>query len=215
MKNLEGLLTDAADLSDVGRRGRILSWFLMGLIALSFALNLVLSVTLLNVYPIKEFLWTSDARAVCAAIPLTEPNISAARVKDFASGTAVTLNSYDYVNWRRSLDAVLSANFTPEGRAAYMTELQRTGLMSRVVNDKYVVTAITDGEPIIVKEGRAAGHYFWQIEVPVRIFYRTNVDVRPEARVLAFTLVRVDPTPANPNGIAVDAVASSQRMSDR
>lgn len=214
MKNFETILTEAAVLADAQRRGRLLSWFLAGFVSLSLVLNLVFADALLNRYPIKQFLWTSDARAVCAAVPLTEPNISAARVKDFAAGTAVTLNSFDYQNWKRSIDAVLSANFTADGRSAYKVELQRQGIMTRVVNDKYVVTAISDGEPLIVEEGRAAGHYFWKIEVPVRIFYRTNVDVRPENRILIFTLIRVDPTPANPNGIAVDAVESKQRMAD-
>lgn len=214
MKNFEAILTEAAVLADGQRRGRLLSWLLAGFVFLSLALNLVLADALLNRYPIKQWLWTSDARAVCAAIPLTEPNISAARVKDFAAGTAVTLNSFDYQNWKRSIDTVLSANFTADGSAAYKVELRRQGIMTRVVNDKYVVTAISDGEPLIVEEGRIAGRYFWKIEVPIRIFYRTNVDVRPEARVFIFTLIRVDPTPANPNGIAVDAVQSKQRIAE-
>lgn len=214
MKNFETILTEAAVLADGQRRGRLLSWLLAGFVFLSLALNLVLADALLNRYPIKQWLWTSDARAVCAAIPLTEPNISAARVKDFAAGTAVTLNSFDYQNWKRSIDTVLSANFTEDGSAAYKDELRRQGIMTRVVNDKYVVTAISDGEPLIVEEGRTAGRYFWKIEVPIRIFYRTNVDVRPEARVFIFTLIRVDPTPANPNGIAVDAVQSKQRIAE-
>ncbi len=215
MKNLETILTEAAVVADASRRGAMLSWLLAGFVVLSLGLNLVLADALLNRYPIKQFLWTSDARAVCDAIPLTEANISAARVKDFAAGTAVTLNSFDYQNWKKTLPAVLSANFTPEGRSAYQAELQRTGIMERVVRDKYVVTAITAGEPLIVEEGQAAGRYFWRIEVPLQIFYRTNVDVRPENRVLLITVVRTDPSPANPNGIAVEAIASGQRMSDR
>jgi intracellular multiplication protein IcmL len=215
MKSYDAILDEAAIVTDAQRRGVRLTWILTGFVGLSLVMNLVLADALLNRFPIKEFLWTSDARAVCAAIPLTEPNISAARVKDFAAGTAVGINSFDYQNWKRTLDAVLSSNFTPEGRSAYMTELQRTGIMRRVVNDKYVVTAITDGEPIIVEEGRASGRYFWRVEVPLRIFYRTNVDVRPENRVLLITLVRIDPSPANPNGIAIDAIASGQRVSDR
>jgi intracellular multiplication protein IcmL len=215
MKNLETILTEAAVVADASRRGAMLSWLLAGFVVLSLGLNLVLADALLNRYPIKQFLWTSDARAVCDAIPLTEANISAARVKDFAAGTAVTLNSFDYQNWKKTLPAVLSANFTPEGRSAYQAELQRTGIMERVVRDKYVVTAITAGEPLIVEEGQASGRYFWRIEVPLQIFYRTNVDVRPENRVLLITVVRTDPSPANPNGIAVEAIASGQRMSDR
>ncbi|WP_186002503.1 DotI/IcmL family type IV secretion protein [Mycobacterium sp. KBS0706] len=215
MKNFEVILTEAAVVTDALNRGKLLSWLLGGFVALSLLLNLVLGYALLHVYPIKEFLWTSDARAVCAAIPLSEPNISAARVKDFAAGTAVTLWSFDYQNWKRTIDTVLSANFTREGRAAYMNELQSLGIMKRVVDDKYVVTAISDGEPIIIEEGRSAGRYFWKIQVPIRVFYRTNVDVRPENRVFEFTLRRVDPSPANTNGIAVDAVASKQRMETR
>ena len=73
MKNFEAILTEAAVVSDALNRGKLLSWLLGGFVALSLLLNLVLGYALLHVYPIKEFLWTSDARAVCAAIPLSEP----------------------------------------------------------------------------------------------------------------------------------------------
>ena len=179
-------------------------------VVLSLFVNIVLVYGLLYRYPLKQFLWTSDAQAVCAAIPLTEPNISAARVKDFAATTAVTLNSYDYINWRRTVDAVLTANFTPAGRVAYKQAWQDTGIIQRVERNFYVVTAITNGDPIIAEEGRINGRYYWRVEVPVTVYYRTNVEVRPENRVFVFTLIRIEPSPINTNGIAVDGVVSHQ-----
>lgn len=190
-------------------------YFAGGLLLMAVVANVILLYALLYKYPVNQFLWTSDARSVCSATSLVEPNISPALVKDFASRTALGLNSYDYINWRRALSTTLDNFFTKAGRSAYAAAFEQSGILSRVRSNYYVVTSVSSDEPVIVSEGVVAGRYSWTVEVPLTIYYRTNVDVLPENRILALTIVRVDPSPANLNGIAVDGVISRQRVIDR
>ena len=179
---------------------------------ISLLMNGILVINAFYRFPINKFIWTSDAQAVCEAIPLSEPHISQARLKDFAASTAVSLNAYDYANWRVQINSVLSQHFTPKGRDRYRAELQKSGIINNVVNHYQVVSAITHAPANIVEEGKVSGRYYWIVEVPIRISYRTNKETLDENRLLTMTIVRVEPSPLNINGIAVDGLVSSQML---
>ncbi|MGL4959857.1 MAG: DotI/IcmL family type IV secretion protein [Inquilinus sp.] len=206
------VVSENAALGQKHRRLSLLSLLLAVGLLISLGISGTLAYALLWKYPLEKFLWTSDARAVCEAIPLTEPNISTAKLKNFVAETAILLNSYDYRNWRRSIDAVLTSNFTPDGSDAYRAEWSKLGLQPLVERRYYVVSALVTSPPILKEYGTAAGRYYWTLEVPIQIFYQNAIDIRPENRVLVVTVVRVDPTPANPNGIAIDKLVSTQRV---
>lgn len=198
-----------------GHMWRVL-YFLLGLLMLSVIANGLLFYAVAYKYPTKTFLWTSDAKSVCAAVPLTEPNISAALVKDFGNKAALSLNSYDYINWRRSLSATLDNYFTPSGRSEYSQAFSDSGILQKVRQNYYVVTAVTEDEPVITGEGVEFGRYTWTVEVPLKIYYRVSREtVLPENRILTFKIIRIDPSPLNPNGIGINGVISKQAVRDR
>jgi intracellular multiplication protein IcmL len=185
------------------------------MLGLSLLVNLILFYNAFYRFPIKQFVWTSDAQAVCDVIPLAEPNISQARLKEFAVSTAVGLNNYDYANWRALINNALTQSFTARGRDQYRAALQESGILQKVVQAYQVVSAVTTEPANIAAEGRESGRYYWRVEVPVQIFYRTNVETKAERRLLQMTIVRVDPSPINPNGIAVDSVISTQQLTSQ
>ncbi|BCM88007.1 DotI/IcmL family type IV secretion protein [Methylobacterium indicum] len=193
------------------------SWILLLslFLVMSLAVNALLFYNAFIRFPVKQFIWTSDAQAVCEAIPLSEPNISQARLKEFAVSSAVELNSYDYANWRPLINNALSQSFTPKGRDRYRAALQESGIIQKVVTGYQTVSAVTTDPANISEEGKAAGRYYWRVEVPLQIFYRTNVETRVERRLLTMTIVRVDPSPINPNGIAIDSVISTQQLTNQ
>jgi intracellular multiplication protein IcmL len=41
------------------------------------------------------------------------------------------------------------------------------------------------------------------------------METKVERRLLTMTVVRVDPSPINPNGIAIDAVISTQQVTNQ
>ncbi|WP_299592564.1 DotI/IcmL family type IV secretion protein [uncultured Tateyamaria sp.] len=163
-----------------------------------------------NSYPKTTFLWTQDAQAVCEAIPLTEPNISPALLSDFAARAAISAHTYDYINWRQHLNHAVQTYFTELGGEQFMDAFARSNILRQVQRNFYVVSSVSDGPPVIQTTGIDHGRYFWKIEVPLTITYRYGNDYRAERRIIELTILRVDPTPANPNGVAVDGFISVQ-----
>lgn len=184
---------------------------LVGVVIFLLFVDLLLVYAVVWRFPAKQFLWTSNAATVCAATTLDEPNVTAARVKDFAQQAGVSINSYDYANWRRLLDSALDAYFTQAGRVNYRAALDTTRVLDEVRQRYYTVTATTPDAPHILSEGIVGGRYTWTVQVPLTIYYRLGATVLPEGRLLTMTIIRVDPSPANPNGIAIDGLKSEQK----
>ena len=163
-------------------------------------------------FPLKKWVWTRDARAVCDATPLSYPSVSAARIQDFAAGAAVELNSFDYLNNGRVLNAAVVKYMTPAGRVSFLDSLQDSGIVQTVEKNYIVLETVPIGPPYIKQEGVRAQdkRYFWEVQVPVRMFYYVLGDRKPEDRVVTVTVVRVDPSPEHQNGIAVDGFRSTQ-----
>lgn len=193
---------------------------LVSLIGLAVALvvSLLVNFALIvgfNSYPKTKWLWTQDAQAVCEAIPLTEPNISQALLSDFAARAAISVHTYDYINWRENLSYAVQNYFTPVGGRYFIDSFARSNILRQVQRNFYVVSSVTDGAPLIQSTGIDHGRMFWKIEVPITITYRFGADYKAERRIIELTVLRVDPSPANPNGVAIDGFVSVQNTSAR
>jgi intracellular multiplication protein IcmL len=190
---------------------------LIGL-GVAFVLSLLVNFALIvgfNSYPKTTFLWTQDAKAVCEATPLTEPNISQALLADFAARAAISVHSYDYINWRENLTYAVHNYFTPLGGRYFLDAFARSNILRQVQRNFYVVSSVSDGPPVVQTSGIDHGRMFWKIEVPLTITYRFGADYKAERRVIEMTILRVAPTPANPNGVAVDGFVSIQNTNAR
>ena len=182
---------------------------LVVMLVFSLLINLALIIGF-NSYPKTQWIWTQDAKAVCEAIPLTEPNISQALLADFAARAAISVHTYDYINWRENLSYAVQNYFTPVGGRYFIDSFARSNILRQVQRNFYVVSAVTDGAPLIQSTGIDHGRMFWKVEVPITITYRFGADYKAERRVIELTVLRVDPTPANPNGVAIDGFFSVQ-----
>lgn len=184
--------------------------FLGVVLVLSLLANLVL-VLAFNSYPKTTFLWTKDAKAVCEAVVLEEPNISQALLADFANRAAVSVHTYSYINWRENLSYATQTYFTPVGGRGFLDSFAQSRILKEVQRSYYVVSAVSSGIPVVERSGIDHGRYFWKIQVPITITYRQNSDYKAEERLIEMTIVRIDPSPKNPNGVAVDSFVSVQR----
>lgn len=185
---------------------------LAGTNILSLMAMLTMLYAIMYHFPLKQFLWTSDARSVCAATPLSEPSVSAANVVNFAATAAVDLNSFDYLNWHRMLTRAQDLYLTPAERVQFQYNLQQSGIIKNIEDGSITLTSVVSGAPFIEKYGirRNDNRYFWVVQVPITLWYYNQTENKPENRVLTFTVVRVDPSPNNPNGIAIDDIVSVQ-----
>ena len=124
------------------------------------------------------------------------------------------INTYNYSNYRQLINAALTQSFTPRRVISIARPWPTTGIIEKVRSSFMVVSGVTAGPPNIAQEGRKEGRYFWLVEVPLRVFYRTNVETKAENRILTMTVIRVEPSPINPNGIAIDGVNSRQALTN-
>lgn len=213
MKTKDQIQFENSAAKAVSRSLTLWVYLLGGLLLLSLMLNFFSIYALRNWFPVKQFIWTQDARAVCEAIPLTEPNVSDARVRNMAADAAIELNSYDYLNWRRQIQSAMNSYLTANAQRSYSAALDASNTIKQVERGYYNVSAILGAKPPRISEqGRVDGRYYWKVEVPLVIYYRTRETSKPESRVLVMTVVRVDPSPINPNGIAIDGVTSTQEL---
>ena len=187
-------------------------WMLAALLALSMMVNLTYARAVIYTFPIKRWIWTSDARAVCDARPLWKPTVAPARVKDYAAGAAVELFSFDYLNNGRVLSAATDRYTTPAGRVNFYNVLQESHIVDYVQKNYMSLESVVTGAPYISKEGVRPedNRYYWNVQVPVRMFYYTLGDKKADERVMDMVVVQVDPSLEHQNGIAVDGVRSTQ-----
>jgi intracellular multiplication protein IcmL len=201
----------------LGAQKRFSMIALIGL-AVGLVISLLVNFALIvgfNSYPKTQFLWTKDAKAVCEAVPLTEPNISQALLSDFAARAAISVHTYDYINWRENLSYAMQTYFTPQGGRYFLDAFARSNILRQVQRQYYVVSAVSDGAPVIESTGIDHGRLFWKVQVPITITYRFGSDYKAERRIIELTILRIDPTPANPNGVAIDGFVSVQNTQRR
>jgi intracellular multiplication protein IcmL len=188
--------------------------FFGGVLAASMIVNILMVSNVFWLMDIKNFKWTTDGeKTACAGAELKEPSVSQSRIVDFAATAAVNLNSFTYANFRPVLNNAMVQYLTVTGRQNYTNAVLASGLLTQVRSEFLEVTAVTRNIPNISEEGAKAGRQYWTVEVPVRLFYKSNIGASSEARVLVMTVVRVEPSEANPNGIAIDGITSFQDTS--
>ena len=214
MKAKDQIVFENSSANAVAKSLRLQTWAFGVVLFMSILLNIFSLYALRNWFPIKQYVWTQDARAVCDAITLDQPNVSDARVRNMAADAAIELNSYDYLNWRRQIQNAMNSYMTTNAQRAYSNALNGSNTIKRVEEGYYTVSALLGNKPPRISEqGELNGRFYWKVEVPLVIYYRTPQVSKPESRVLVMTIVRVDPSFINPNGIAIDGITSTQEVS--
>lgn len=165
-------------------------------------------------FPKKEFVWTSNAGAVCSVTPISEPHLHPQIIANFAQEAAIGIYSYDYVNYRRSITQTAERYFTPSFRDSFMPMFSDSANLKMVLDNYYIVSAINPAnKPVqIARAGRKKGAYFWEIQVPIKVYYASGRKVKDENVLATVTVIRTDPSRVNPTGIAVDYIDTRQML---
>ena len=189
------------------------------LFAAALALCIMLIVGMNTRFPMKKYIYTANAAAVCTFSPLSERGgVTDAAVLNFATMTATDAHTFDYINWRKTLDAVTITRFTPEARQAATEGLRSSGILPSVVNNSFVLKSVLAGQSRVLSSSLEDGYYVWRVSVPMILAYTggRNVDsstnYRPESRTITMTIRRAEFTGDNPDGLLVSAMSSTQTM---
>lgn len=179
--------------------------------------NIQIASALLNRFPLRQYVYTQNAAAVCTFAPIEEPGIvTDAIVTNFAAGIALDLNSLDFANWRKDINNIMDAAFTLRGRNAYLEALDDSSILRTVLQNRYAMSSIIREDELVVvmAKGVEDERYVWRVKVPITIGYATDRDYRPENRDLEIVVVRAPVTADNPYGLLIDAVFSAQTLAN-
>jgi intracellular multiplication protein IcmL len=182
-----------------------------------WTVNLVLALTLLMcgsvwffVFPKYRYIPTSDNRAICEVNSQYSPNIMGPEVTDFAREAVLHAYSYDYANYRQTLNDVADRWFTEDGRVQFWHSLDSSGNLDKVLKGRFILRSAIINEPQLQREGTDDKlRNWWEVVVPIWISFYQNGEQTPTSRQAFSAVVRVVQVPAtatNTKGILVDVI---------
>lgn len=180
------------------------------------------------IFPRQKVVFTSNAAAVCSFTPVSSRGLaSTVVIENFVANIAQELFMLDYVNYRSTLSRVMDVHFTADARAATTRAMLGSGILNTVIEQGFVLRALPDDRPVVLLEGvgaRAvdgvdADRYTWVVRVPLLVAYAYRGEAntptyRPERRDVYMTIIRTEPTAANPMGLLVAQLVSLQPSED-
>lgn len=178
-----------------------------------FALTGVLGITIVAaVYIFPKYRWipTTNNQAICEVGTESGPRVTAATVVEYAKDAIINSYSYDYVNYRASLNAAGNKWYTDNGRKAFLGTLDESGNLERVIKGRMILRSQSTQTGQLEESGTyAGGQRWWLIQVPVAIEFFVGGDLQPKSRqdfLAAVTIVEIPASATNIKGIAVDGV---------
>jgi len=160
-------------------------------------------------FPKYRYIPTTDNQAVCEVSTESEPRVTPATLVEFAKDAVLNAYSYDYVNYRETLNQVAAKWFTSEGRKAFMRSLDESGNLERVIKGRLILRAMATHVPQLEEEGRRGFQRYWVVQVPIAIEFYSGNEQQPKTRqdfLAGVTIVQTPPSATNPKGIAVDSI---------
>jgi intracellular multiplication protein IcmL len=161
-------------------------------------------------YPKYRYIPTMDNHAICEVSTESDPRVTPATLVDYAKDSVVNAYSYDYVNYRESLNTTASKWFTDNGRKAFLQSLDESGNLERVIKGRLILRAMVTKVPQLEEEGHRGLQRYWVVQVPIAIEFYSGGDQQPRTRqdfLAGVTIVQTPASATNIKGIAVDSIS--------
>ena len=173
----------------------------LNLAILSFLILIIAIIYIINHPPQPKYFATYADGKLVPLIPLNMPNVSQAALLEWVNTAVISVNTYDFVNYRDQLQKA-SEYFTPEGWEAYLESLKASRNLNAVVEKKLVVSAFAKKAPSVVRSGSLDGVFTWTIQIPITVVYQSASQMSTQDLIVSLTVKRIS-TLTNPNGIGI------------
>jgi intracellular multiplication protein IcmL len=161
-------------------------------------------------FPKYRYIPTKDNQAICQVNSQISPDIMEPDVRDFARDAVLHAYSYDYVNYRKTLNEVAGRWFTDDGQKAFWRSLDTSGNLDKVIKGRLILRSTLMNDPQVQREGRDEQlRDWWEVVVPIWISFYQNGEEQPASRQPFNAIVRVVQVPAsqsNKKGILVNVI---------
>jgi intracellular multiplication protein IcmL len=133
---------------------------------------------------------------------LRYPNLSTQVVLKWAVEAATAAYTFDFYNYQ-SVFKGIRPYFTKVGYDNFIAAIKGSGLITRVIEKKIIVSAVVTGSPVIMREGPIVGGvYAWQVQFPMLLTYQSQSD-QSDSKVVATLLIAQVPTIESSKGIGI------------
>lgn len=132
---------------------------------------------------------------------LDRPNVSNKALLNWVTLAATSTFTFDFVNYQDQL-VKIKDYFTAAGYENFRAALDTAGTISKIEEDKLVLSAVAIGPAIIVSEGEQRSGYTWQIQVPLLVRYQ-SASVNETRIQIVNVLVTQVPTSDATKGIGI------------
>ena len=150
--------------------------------------------------PVAFFATSSDGRII-PVLELDQPGKKDAEVIDWATRSAIKAYSYDFVNYRETLQQV-SQSFTGAGWTNFQRAMSSSGMLKTVVAQRMVMSAEPTAPAVITDKAVRGGRYTWKVEIPMVLRLQGAKSPGPQPIRVNMLIQRVSLI-NNPDGIAI------------
>lgn len=142
---------------------------------------------------------SGDAKEV---FPLTEPNVTPTSLINWVTLAVTSSYTLDFYGYEQSLNE-LKQYFTLDGYQNFITSLNESGSLKKIIKDKLVVTAVPINTAIVLQEGIMDNVYTWKIQIPLLVNYQGASTTSTKKTIAVSVLVIRVPTNQAPKGIGI------------
>lgn len=166
---------------------------LVGILLFSILIVVILASSLAYIVthpPAPKYFATDSTGRIIPLVALNQPNMSTPAILQWANTAAVAAFSYNFVNYRKELQAA-STFFTPAGWEAFESGLKDSNNLDAVIAKKLVVSAVATGAPVVLQKGVIAGRYSWRVQMPLLVTYQSAGGMTQQQLILKMLITRI------------------------
>ena len=169
-------------------------------LAVANLIGLISVYSMFSQRPETKFFATSPDGRIIPVMPLTQPGMSKAEILAWTTQAAIKSYTYDYVNYRTSLQDV-SEMFTGTGWTRFQEALTSSRMLKTVIAKQLVMTSVPTGAPLIIEEGVRNNRFVWKIQIPMLVKLSGQQSLTQPVKVTM--LVQRVSLVNNPQGVAI------------
>jgi len=179
----------------------------MPILVVALLVSIGLNFVLATRQPRSSYFAVDPAGRIVPIRSLLEPYVTDAYLGAWVSEKVARAYSMDPQNYRRQVGD-LQPYFTTDGYEQYVQSLQTSGTIELITKNLLVMSAVPTGVPIVASRGEVNGIYFWKVQIPMLVDFRSGVKQTEKKRIVEVTVVRRQ-TIESPDGIGISQFVAS------
>ena len=164
-------------------------------------------------FPLERYIYVQDAKPVCEAQLLREPNLATSTVLDFAKECTLEMDSFSHDTVEKNFTRVAQKCFTPGFRKIFFEAPWLNDRVTTVKDGLLTVSSETTGASLVESEGDTQQGYRWVVQIPVKRYFRQGQSIKgSDSKVYRVEVYRVTRNAYNPVGLGINSIVErSQR----